>query len=324
MISAMGDSSDARPTVIVALYNDWGSLQPLVAGIAAALAGSPPPRLVLVDDGSSEPGPNLQLLASTGLEGEILRLYRNLGHQRAIAVGLWHAVSRGDAGPVAIMDGDGEDRPEDLRRLFAALEGKRDRVVVAERGRRHAPLGFRLFYRLYGFVFHLLTGQRLGFGNFCVFGPAAARRVAHMGEVGIHLAATLLNAQLPVQRISIDRGPRFEGHSKMNFVSLTKHGLRSVAVFGETVLTRIVIAAFWLAALGALALITVFVMKLLGLASPGWATTVGGLVLGAVLQIAIASLLGLFVIMRAPIQAAEPAALARASIDRIEKFGCQR
>jgi polyisoprenyl-phosphate glycosyltransferase len=318
----MGESSVARPTVIVALFNDWASLLPLVAGMAAAMAEGPRPRLVLVDDGSSEPGPDLGLLGKTGMDGEILRLYRNLGHQRAIAVGLWHAIGRGDAGPIAVMDGDGEDRPEDLPRLLASLGGQPDRVVVAERARRHATLGFRLFYRLYGFVFRLLTGQRLGFGNFCAFGPAAARRVAHMGEVGIHLAATLLNAQLPILRISIDRGPRYDGHSKMNFVSLTSHGLRSVAVFGETVLTRIVIAAFWLAALGALTLITVFFMKLFGVASPGWATTVGGVVLGAVLQIAVASLLGLFVIMRGPpIHAAEPAALARASIDRIEKFG---
>jgi polyisoprenyl-phosphate glycosyltransferase len=317
----MGESSDARPTIIVALYNDWASLKPLTAGIAAAMAGGHRPRLVLVDDGSSDSGPDLRRLASTGMDGEILRLYRNLGHQRAIAVGLWHAIGRGDTGPVAIMDGDGEDRPEDLPRLFAALGDQSDCVVVAERGRRYAPLGFRLFYRLYSFLFQLLTGQSLGFGNFCVFGPNAARRAAHMGEIGIHLAAALLNAQLPVRRISIDRGPRYKGRSKMNFVSLTSHGLRSVAVFGETVLTRIVIAAFWLAALGALALIAVFIMKILGMASPGWATTVGGVVLGAVLQIAVVSLLGLFVIMRAPIHAADPAALARASIDRIDKFG---
>ena len=108
----------------------------------------------------------------------------------------------------------------------------------------------------------------------------------------------------------------------MSFVSLTGHGLRSIAVFGETVLTRIVIAAVWLAGLGALALLIVFVMKIVGVASPGWTTTAAGVVIGLVLQTAVASLLGLFVIMRGQrIDAGAPQALAAAMIDRIDRFG---
>ena len=318
----MGDSRQPQPTVVVPVFNDWTSLRALAKGIALASPGGSRPRLVIVDDGSTEPGPDLEALAATGLAGEVLRLHRNLGHQRAIAVGLHHAVARGEAGPIAVMDGDGEDRPEDLPRLQGALGTKPDRIVVAERARRHAPLGFRLFYRIYGMLFWLLTGERLGFGNFCALGPAAAKRVAHMAEATIHLAATLLISRLPILRISIDRGPRYDGRSKMSFVSLTGHGLRSIAVFGDTVLTRIVIAAVWLAGLGALALLIVFVMKIVGVASPGWTTTAAGVVIGLVLQTAVASLLGLFVIMRGQrIDAGAPQALAAAMIDRIDRFG---
>ena len=195
-------------------------------------------------------------------------------------------------GTIAAMDGDGEDRPEDLPALLAAVGGESQRIVVAERARRHAPLGFRLFYQLYSLVFRLLTGQHLGFGNFCALGPAAARRIVHMPEVTVHLAATLLSARLPIRRLSMDRGPRYDGRSKMSFVALTGHGLRSIAVFGEAVLTRIVIAAFWVAALGALVLLIVFLMKLGGMASPGWTTTVAGVVIGVVVQTVVVSLLG--------------------------------
>ncbi len=276
--------------IVVPVFNDWASLLPLAKGIAAAMAEHRP-RLVVVDDGSSEPGPDLELLAHTGLAGEILRLHRNCGHQQAIAVGLCHVVARGGAEAIAVMDGD-------------------------------APLGFRLFYRLYGFLFRLMTGQHLGFGNFCALGPAAAQRVVHMAELTIHVAATLLIARLPIRRLPIDRGPRYDGSSKMSFVSLTSHGLRSIAVFGETVLTRIVIAAVWIAGVGALALLIVFAMKLMGVASPGWTTTVFGVVLGVVLQIAVAGLLGLFVILRGRrTDPGEPDALARSMIARIEPFG---
>ncbi len=314
------EKSERRPAIIVPVFNDWPSLQ-LLAQAIAGLPG-PRPRLIVVDDGSGEPGPDLEALAGMGLSGEILRLRRNFGHQQAIAAGLCHAVARNSEGPIVIMDGDGEDRPEDMARLLGALADRPGAVVVAERARRHAPFGFRLFYRLYGATFRALTGRHLGYGNFCALDPATARRLTQMPELNLHLAATVLRSGLPIRRVAIDRGRRYDGRSKMSFVGLTSHGLRSIAVFGETVLTRIVIAAFLLAALGALILAVAFAMKLLGIASPGWTTTVAGVILIVVAQIAMTSLLGLFVILRG--QRAEPLDETPASqglIDRIDRFG---
>jgi hypothetical protein len=142
-----------------------------------------------------------------------------------------------------------------------------------------------------------------------------------MPELNLHLAASVLRSGLPVERLAIDRGRRYDGQSKMSFVALTSHGLRSIAVFGETVLTRIVIAAFLIAALGAAALAVVFVMKLLGITSPGWTTTVAGVILIVVAQIAMTGLLGLFVILRG--QRPDPVDAERAAqalIERIEKL----
>ncbi len=317
------DSSGQRPAIIVPVYNDWSSLQKLAEGLASAAPVRP--RLIVVDDGSSQAGPDLAALARTGLAGEVLRLRRNSGHQSAIASGLCHAVAENAEGAIVVMDGDGEDRPEDVRRLLAALENgeaANGAIAVAERARRHAPLGFRLFYRLYGATFRALTGKHLGFGNFCAMSPAAARRLTRMPELNLHLAATILRSGLALRRLPIDRGPRYDGRSKMSFVDLTSHGLRSIAVFGETVLTRIVIAAFLLAALGALILAIVLAVKLMGFASPGWTTTVAGFTLIVVAQVAMTGLLGLFVILRGQrTELADGEAAARSLIDRIEQFG---
>src|SRR4029077_6917627 len=198
------DSSGQRPAIIVPVYNDWSSLQRLAEGLAAT-AGSKP-RLIVVDDGSSEAGPYLAALVRTGLAGEVLRLRRNTGHQAAIASGLCHAVAENVAGQIVVMDGDGEDRPEDVSRLLAALSngaGKNGVIAVAERARRHAPLGFRLFYRLYGATFRALTGRHLGFGNFCAMSPDAARRLTRMPELNLHLAATTLRSGLALHRVPI-------------------------------------------------------------------------------------------------------------------------
>ena len=321
------ENSARRPVIVVPVYNDWSSLQRLAEALGGL--GGVRPRLIVVDDGSSEPGPGPDALARAGLAGELLRLRRNTGHQSAIAAGLCHAVAENREAAIVVMDGDGEDRPEDVARLLAALpspraDGGRDAgaVVVAERARRHAPLGFRLFYRLYGATFRALTGRHLGFGNFCALSPAAARRLSRMPELNLHLAASVLRSGLALHRLPIDRGPRYDGRSKMSFVDLTSHGLRSIAVFGETVLTRIVIAAFLLAALGALILAIVLVVKLIGYASPGWATTVAGVILIVVAQIAMTGLLGLFVILRGQRpDLSDGESAARSLIDRIERFG---
>ncbi len=311
------DMNAGRPAILVPVYNDWPSLQRLAEGLAA-LSGAKP-RLVVVDDGSSEAGPDLAALAGTGLAGEVLRLRRNVGHQGAIAAGLSHIGAEACEDPVVVMDGDGEDRPETVPALLAALQDAP--IAVAERARRHAPLGFRLFYRLYGATFRGLTGRHLGFGNFCAMTAAALRRLTRMPELNLHLAATILRSGLAIRRLPIDRGARYDGRSKMNFVALTSHGLRSIAVFGETVLTRIVIAAFLMAAAGALVLAVVLIVKLLGYASPGWTTTVAGVVLIIVAQVAMAGLLGLFVILRGQRDTADGQAAAQALIDRVERFG---
>ena len=252
----------------------------------------------------------------------MVRLRRNAGHQAAIAAGLCHAAGNGED-VIVVMDGDGEDRPEDVGRLVAALPaGEPASVAVATRGRRHASFGFRLFYRLYGATFLALTGRRLGFGNFCALSPAAVRRLTRMPELRLHLAAAILRSGIPVRRLPIDRGHRYDGRSKMSFIDLTSHGLRSIAVFSETVLTRIVIAAFLLAAIGALILAIVFAAKLTGHASPGWATSVGGVILIVVSQIAMTGLLGLFVILRGQRgDLSDGEAAARSLIERVEAFG---
>ena len=97
------ETSEPRPATIVPVYNDWSSLQQLARAIAGL--SDPRPWLIVVDDGSGEPGPDLEALAGMGLDGEILRLRRNFGHQQAIAAGVCHGVARNSEGPIVIMDG---------------------------------------------------------------------------------------------------------------------------------------------------------------------------------------------------------------------------
>ncbi len=119
--------------VLIPVYDDWAAVARVISELDATGRHF---DVLLVDDGSVTPCP----AALTGIAGagaiEVLRLRRNLGHQRAIAIGLAYLESRGDQSPVVIMDGDGEDQPADVLKLLDAADATPGRIVFAERTRR--------------------------------------------------------------------------------------------------------------------------------------------------------------------------------------------
>jgi glycosyltransferase involved in cell wall biosynthesis len=154
--------------IVVPVYNDWESLNILLSEISR-LASGLITELIAVDDGSEQNG--LDCFApSVGLEGiqvKIIRLACNLGHQRAIAVGLSFAAEQ-DYDAVIVMDGDGEDRPSDIAALLEARRSSPEAVIVAQRARRSEGNVFNAGYFLYKGLFRLLTGKKIDFGNFCL------------------------------------------------------------------------------------------------------------------------------------------------------------
>ena len=219
-----------------------------------------------------------------------------MGHQRAIAIGLDHVLRESDADVIAIMDADGEDRPEDLPRLLAAQAGAPGRVAVAARGRRSEGLRFAAFYGAYKAAFRAATGERLDFGNFCVMDRAAARRLVAMHELWLNLPATVMRSRLELVRVPADRGGRYLGRSRMNFVSLVMHGLSAVGVFSERAFTRMLVAVGCVASLLVLGLCVALALKAADMATPGWVTTIAAALVVVLVQTAIVALSGLFMV----------------------------
>ena len=116
--------------------------------------------------------------------GEVLYLARNMGHQRAIAVGLTYISMTFEPAAVVVMDSDGEDRAESIADLLAELKTGAVDAVVALRGRRWEFLGFRAFYTFYRFIFQMLTGRTIRFGNFTALSaPWRAPIGIHAGDL---------------------------------------------------------------------------------------------------------------------------------------------
>ena len=283
-------ASGASLAILIPNFNDWeslGLLLPQLDRVAEQLGGGV--SVLVVDDASTEPippdwpGQNLVRLDAV----EILRLRSNQGHQRAIALGLYHLHEFTDVAAVVVMDGDGEDRPADLPELLAAFAaGSASEVVFAARAKRMESLTFRLFYQVYRVVHHALTGVAVRVGNFSVVPRSAMMQLMAVPDLWNHYAASVYRARLPRTLVPLPRGRRLAGESKMNFVSLRIHGISAMSVFSDQVSARLLTAAvgFAVLAMGLIG-VTAGVRWFTDLAIPGWATFTVGLLLLLVVQL---------------------------------------
>ncbi len=282
------------------VFNDWASARFLVEQLDSVFGQHAlTAQIVFIDDGSMEPVPeqfpatpprNIQQIQS-------VELRTNLGHQRALCVGLVHLQRSGITTPVVVMDADGEDAPSDIPRLLEKFvaEGNR-KVIFAARRLRTESLVFKFFYRLYRTIHLLVVGFDPRFGNFSVLPAAVLERLVVTSDLWNHYAATVVKMKLPYSTIRIDRSRRFAGESRMGFVGLVIHGLSAMSVFGETVGVRLLISCGAFGVLTTILILATFIVKVAtNLSIPGWATYVTGLLLLLLSQLAVLSLIFIFV-----------------------------
>jgi glycosyltransferase involved in cell wall biosynthesis len=277
------NATDANFAVVMPVYEDQEASTRLFRELFAEYGTRA--YVVAVDDGSINQPVQIEALQSAGVKGVVITLKRNVGHQRAIAIGLNYVAEHMPGMPCTIvMDSDGEDTPQSIRELVEPMQSPKVDVVVAQRKSRVETWRFKAFYVVYKALFQFLTGRKISFGNFMALKPAALKRVAAMQELWMHVAACVLTSKLRAQPQPIDRGPRFAGKSKMNFVGLALHGFRALMVFAEDVLVRVGIICAFVALFTVGASAVAIVLKLAGFATPGWFSVALGILLLVFLQ----------------------------------------
>ncbi len=292
-----------RIVIIMPVYEDWESAALLCEALDAALArlADVQVSVLMIDDGSIRPiGTGFAAVHHPHLRGIwVLRLRRNLGHQRAIAVALAYIQQNVPCEAVIVMDADGEDRPADVPRLIQAFRASTSPVTVfVERGRRMESAMFKTYYQIYRFFHFLLTGQSIRFGNFSLIPAEHVASIVAFPELWNHYAAAVLKSRLPYSTIRADRGTRLRGKSRMNFVSLVIHGLSALFASYEIVSTRLLVGAGLLSFLAFVLILGVISIRVFTrLAIPGWATIVGGLLLLLAFELLATALSVIFSVM---------------------------
>lgn len=289
--------------IVMPIYEDWDSAVALCKKIDDIFSyeNSFDVSLLLIDDGSSMsiPPEGLTFLPRSIRIISVLILRRNLGHQRAIAIGLAYLYLHKNGEAVIVMDADGEDRPQDIPVLINRMKQmERPTAVFAERGRRLESAIFRSFYQCYRILHKIFTGRDIRFGNFSVIPWEYLDCLVAYPELWNHYAATFIKSRLPYVRVRLDRANRIAGKSRMDFVSLVIHGLSALFANQEVVGTRLLVLNVFMAlGLFMLAGVVIIVELFTQLAIPGWATTTMGLLLILASQSLIACFLLVFSIM---------------------------
>jgi hypothetical protein len=275
--------------ILIPVYDDWEAVRLVLAELDRALSGgSHQAGVLLVDDGSVErPSERVAPAPLQSIEWiDVLVLRRNLGHQRAIAVGLTWVAEHLPGCPVVVMDGDGEDDPMDVPRLIAKFEAENGRkIIFAERTRRSESRLFRVLYVVYRGAHLVLSGHRVRVGNFSILPAEAVDRLVVVSELWSHYAAAVFHARLPRDTTPTVRGRRLVGRSRMDLVQLVTHGLGAISVFADSVGVRLLVATGLLIALVLALAAGVLVVRLTTVwAVPGWATYAMGLLAVMLLQ----------------------------------------
>lgn len=272
---------------VTPVYNDWDSFDVLMANIKKLQdnhINNYQYYIIVVNDGSNDE----HEIITPFLPLTILNLKVNVGHQRAIAVGLQYVYNEiKDADFIVVLDSDGEDRPEDIPTLLekADTEGNR-KIIFAQRNKRQESLLFKTGYFFYKSLFHSLTGQKISFGNFSVIPIKLLGKVVHQNNIWNHYSGGIIQSKIPYGMVLLDRGKRYKGVSKMNFNSLIIHGLSSISVYFDQISIKIL----RLSLIG-IVLCFLSVMYILGeklftnYAIPGWASSLILIISGIILQL---------------------------------------
>ena len=225
--------------ILVPIYNDRESLKLLIKNINSEIKDlNVEISVVVINDASSQQiidnYPSIENIQSV----EIINMRENRGHTRCIASGLKYIFEKKEFDFVIPMDGDGEDRPEEIKNFIEISKQNSEKSVVGERVKRSEGLIFKACYQFHKFLTLAFTGKSIKFGNFTCLSKTTVNRMLQEKATWNSFSGSLKKIQKDLISTPSVRGKRYFGPSQMSFFNLLKHSLSIISVFRKTVLIR--------------------------------------------------------------------------------------
>ena len=228
--------------ILIPIYNDWQSVFKLLENIDSEIAGLDVEASVLiVNDASTEQRPEINFNLNNLKSVQVINMKENRGHARCNASGLKFIYEKEDFDYVIPMDGDGEDRPEELGAIIREAYENPNIVITANRIKRSDGFLFRFCYLIHKYLTFIFAGQSIKFGNYTCLPKSVVAQMIKEPATWSSFSGSL--SKIVTSRLSVKsiRGSRYFGPSKMSFLGLIKHSLSIISVFRTTVLIRAII-----------------------------------------------------------------------------------
>jgi len=228
--------------ILIPIYNDWRSVFELLKNIDQEINDvSAEVSVLIVNDGSNEEKEEANFEFKNIKSVKIINMEKNKGHARCNAAGLKYIFEKEDFDYVIPMDGDGEDRPEEIKLLIEKSKDYTDDVITANRIKRSEGLLFKLCYETHKILTLIFTGQNIKFGNFTLLPKSIVEKMVNEKATWNSFSGSLCKVSKDRKSISSIRGTRYFGPSKMSFSNLILHSLSIISVFKFTWLLRSII-----------------------------------------------------------------------------------
>ena len=225
--------------VLIPLYNDWQSVNQLIKKIDDIIADVQHQfSIIIINDCSTEEKQRTfdQLENINSLK--VINMKINNGHARCIATGLKYIYEKEEFDYIIPMDSDGEDRPEEIKAFVDNLSYNPDVPIVGERVKRSEGIIFKTSYSIHKLITLIFTGKSIKFGNFTLLPKKTVQKLINEKATWSSFSGSLSKIENNLAIIPSERGKRYFGPSKMNFISLIKHSLSIIAVFKASVIIR--------------------------------------------------------------------------------------
>ena len=225
--------------ILIPIYNDWQSVFKLLENINSEVSGLEYEfSAIIVNDASTESRPEINLNLDNLNSIRIINMKENRGHARCNASGLKHIFENEEFDYIIPMDGDGEDRPEEIKQLLDNLNYYPDKPIVGERIKRSEGIFFRLCYFVHKVISFTFTGESIKYGNYTCLPKSIVEKMIFEKATWSSFSGSLAKVAKNKVAVPSERGIRYFGPSKMSFKSLIIHSLSIISVFKTNVLIR--------------------------------------------------------------------------------------
>ena len=228
--------------ILIPIYNDWQSVFKLLENIDSEITGlDAEVSVLIVNDASTEQRPEINFNLNNLKSVQVINMKENRGHARCNAAGLKYINEKEDFDYVIPMDGDGEDRPEEIKLLIEKAKEYPNVVITGDRIERSEGFIFKFCYLIHKYLTYVFTGQSIKFGNYTCLPKSVVAKIAEEAATWSSFSGSLSKTAKVRKSVPSIRGSRYFGPSKMSFIDLLKHSLSIIAVFKSTVLIRSII-----------------------------------------------------------------------------------